>query len=459
MKKIFILFVLSTAPLQASDLNLTAIGAGDMAASQLAGPPSPVAVPVLNNKVSKLKEWTIIALINGKNNLSDDAIADINEMETVGSTSAMDIVVELGTAREKEGAPTVYNVKRYHIKKDNDPSRMTSRPIMTLPGADMGSWEHLAQFITWAKERYPAKRYIVVVWNHGSGWKSFGKPLTSQVASSPAKGISYDDESKNHITAIEMASALARTGKIDLLASDACLMQELAVNYEIRHYAEVIAGSEETEPNEGQDYSRFLKALSAKPGADAEETARMYVSAYKSYYTHTNKATTISAIRSASIDGLVSRVTALTNAMLADGDFKFARDSRRKTVKFTDPDSRDLGHFAGIVAESSANPVVRSAAAEVLSYLKKDVVVASAVTVWKEPASGMRSRQRTYEPASARDFANATGLAIYLPVVYRTSGGYEQLAFARDSSWKELIQKMKSVEADDDYWDDWGDED
>jgi len=31
-----------------------------------------------------LKKWTIIALVNGKNNLSEDAETDMNEMEAVG---------------------------------------------------------------------------------------------------------------------------------------------------------------------------------------------------------------------------------------------------------------------------------------------------------------------------------------------------------------------------------------
>lgn len=445
--------MLFCSPALAAGFGLDSLRSGDIAAVQAPSPSGPASAAA----PAAPREWTIIALINGKNSLSDAALQDLNEMEAVGSTPAVDIVAEVGTVSEKEGKPAVYSVKRYHVAKDNDISAVSSVPLMELKKADMGSWEHLAGFVKWAKAKYPAKRYMVVVWNHGSGWKSSGKPLAPLPAAA-SRGISYDDETNNHITALEMAGALSAAGGADLLASDACLMQELATNYEIRRYAGVIVGSEETEPNEGQDYSRFLAALAARPAASAEEAARMYVAAYSDYYRSTRNDTTISAVRAASFDGLAAKVTALADAMLADGDMQFARDSRRKTLKFDDSDARDLGHFARVVAGDAKTPAVREAARELYSYLEKEVVIVSAFTSRPPAAVPPGSRLAPGEPASARDFSNATGLAAYIPVVYLPEDNYDVLSFAKASSWTELIKRMKSSQSDPDYWDDFPDD-
>ena len=378
-----------------------------------------------------LKKWTIIALVNGKNNLTFAAEADMNEMEAIGSTAEIDVVVEMGTVSAAHGKPPAYSVKRYRVEKDADAGKITSPVLMTLKKADMGSWEHLAEFITWAKTNYPAERYMVVVWNHGSGWKSMGKPLAQLPAN---KGISYDDQTGNHITAIEMAAVLAKAGRVDVFDSDACLMQELATNYELRNYTDVVVGSEETEPFEGQDYTRFLGALAAAPAASAEDLGRMYVKAYYDSYAATNTRTTISAVRAKAFDGLLRRVNVLSDALLVSGDIKFAKDSRRKTLKFSEPDAKDLGDFARIVAEDAKDPAVKAAAAALNDYIRTEVVIAKAFTGW---------------------FENASGLATNLPLVYLEEDNYDKLSFAAASSWTTLIRKMSSTQADSDYWDDY----
>ncbi|OGS12345.1 MAG: hypothetical protein A2234_07720 [Elusimicrobia bacterium RIFOXYA2_FULL_58_8] len=152
--------------------------------------------------------------------------------------------------------------------------------------------------------------------------------------------------------------------------------------YELRKYTDVILGSEETEPNTGQDYVRFLGALA--------------------------------------------------DALLAGGDMQFAKDSRRKTLKFADPDARDLGHFAQIVDADAKDPVVRAAALN--DYIRTEVVIASEFT---------------------GGFQDASGLAAYLPVVYMDEDNYDQMSFAAASYWTTLIRKMKSTPADNDYWDDY----
>ena len=295
---------------------------------------------------------------------------------------------------------------------------------------------------------------MLVLWNHGSGWKSPGKPITGD----SERGISFDDETGNHITAIELARALTKTGRNDIIASDACLMQDIAANYEIRKYTDIMAGSEESEPNEGQDYSAFLPKLAARPGASAEEVAVMYVSAYHSFYKTKNTNTTISAVRASSLDGVAVRMSSLADALLA-GDIQFARDSRRKTLKFADSDARDLGYFAKVTADGTKDPKVRAAAENLYNYIQSSVVISSEYTKEINSASGTeqnRTPGQNGEPASAGDFSNATGLAAYIPVVYQADFEYDKLSFAKACpSWTALVKKMTSPNDAPDYWDDY----
>jgi hypothetical protein len=43
-----------------------------------------------------------------------------------------------------------------------------------IPEADNGDPNTLKNFLKWAKELYPAQNYLVVLWNHGSGFRYRG---------------------------------------------------------------------------------------------------------------------------------------------------------------------------------------------------------------------------------------------------------------------------------------------
>ena len=145
-----------------------------------------------NIKASAEKKWTVMVFVNGKNNLEIAGLYNVNQMEKVGSTKDMNIVVEMGrmagqTAAGMDGGWT--GSKRFFIKKDSDEEKIKSPVVMTTEKVDMGDYKRAVDFVTWAKKNYPAKRYMLVIWNHGSGWMD---PAKSE------KGISFDDETGNY---------------------------------------------------------------------------------------------------------------------------------------------------------------------------------------------------------------------------------------------------------------------
>ncbi|OLE52719.1 MAG: hypothetical protein AUG51_16765 [Acidobacteria bacterium 13_1_20CM_3_53_8] len=97
----------------------------------------------------------------GDNNLDSAGIADLREMKKVGSTNQVNVVVQY----DRSGND--HRTKRYFVRKGGAPS---SDVVQTLGETNMGDPKVLEDFINWGIKNYPAKRYIVVLWNHGEGW-------------------------------------------------------------------------------------------------------------------------------------------------------------------------------------------------------------------------------------------------------------------------------------------------
>ncbi len=148
-------------------------------------------------------EWTIMVFSNAKNDLERYLLMDINEMELVGSTKKMNIVVETGRMAGYDSSDGDWQgVRRYLITKDSDMKKMGSTLVQEMGMTDMGDYKNLAAFGKWAKQAYPAKKYMLIVSNHGSGWEKGKK------RSIVNKGISYDEQSGNHINTPQLGQAL-----------------------------------------------------------------------------------------------------------------------------------------------------------------------------------------------------------------------------------------------------------
>jgi hypothetical protein len=223
-------------------------------------------------------EWTIMVYVNGKNNLEKFAIGDLNEMEMVGSNSKVNIVVELGRMDGYDDSNGDWKTtRRYYVTKDNNTATIGSKMLKDLGSIDMGDYKNVIDFGKWAKAAYPAKKYMLIIWNHGSGWE---KGMEQRIT----KGISYDEETGNHINTPQMGQIFKGIGGVDVYGSDACLMQMAEVDYELKDSVQYIVGSEETEPGDGYTYNTFLGPLIAKPAMTPEELGLAAVKSYGDHY-------------------------------------------------------------------------------------------------------------------------------------------------------------------------------
>lgn len=361
-----------------------------------------------------VKDWTVLVYLNADNNLDEFGVKDLKEMEKIGSSDQVNVVVLID--REHSGAKTFY------VEKGK------SRLLKDHGEIDMGNWRTLVDFGCYGVENFPSRKLLLVVWNHGSGWRSDENPLLG-------RGISYDDSSGNHINTPALGTALEKIAEkrgapIDIFGMDACLMQMLEVATEVQGSVGQLVASEETEPGNGWPYTGVLKPLVANPAISAAEFARQIVTAYRNSYLAWSVlyATTQSALDMKQLDPLLTAVNDLGN-LLAD-KLRWNSDlawTLSETVypavqRFAYRDNADLVSFCKELRRAVSDREIDQAALAVQRLLtRRDGVVAISRTTGK-------------------GVSGADGLAIYLPFS-RPNPAYRQLKFA-GNGWYRFLKVL-----------------
>ena len=363
------------------------------------------------------KEWTIMVFMNAKNDLEDFALTNMNQLELIGSTSKINIVVEFGRMKGYSAADGDWSgVRRYYVTRDLNPFKVTSTIVQNLGMVNMGDWKEVAKFGQWAKAAYPARHYMLIIWNHGGGWTR-DNPVAD-------KGISYDAQTGNNLDTPQLGRTLAQIGKIDIYASDACLMQMAEVAYEVHDYADYLVGSEETEPGSGYEYHKMLLPLALMPSLSPLNLSKLVVDSYMSSNLIDMKtAATQSVVDAGRMKGLAVLSDNFVSAVMASGDKALAKAVRARTQKYFIEDNKDFYHFAKLMAEESRNSGVKRTAGALMEYIKNTLILHSRTALF---------------PVS-----HSYGIAVYLPDT-PASYDYSQLKWARNTKWPDFIKWMTS---------------
>jgi hypothetical protein len=252
---------------------------------------------------------------------------------------------------------------------------------------------------------------MLIVWNHGSGWNKKGPAELT-------KGISYDDETHNHITTQQLALALQSIGKLDVYGSDACLMQMPEVNYAIKDNIDYIVGSEHTEPGDGYTYDTMLAPLIANPLMTPEELGKLTVDTYADNYRTKGSATTQSLLKASAMDGLVPLINDFVAVSMNANEKALVKKAVSGAQSYSN-DGKDLWHFLKLYSDSSASAEVKLAAANLQNYVTGTLILHNRVTGYF-------------------DAAKHNGLSVYLPG-YSFNKEYFNLAWAGVTQWDEFV--------------------
>ncbi|HWQ15778.1 MAG TPA: clostripain-related cysteine peptidase [Roseiflexaceae bacterium] len=343
--------------------------------------------------------WTVLVYLDGDNNLEADALGDLNEMELVGSNDDVQVVVQLDrislhTPEDDTSNGDWTTTKRYLVQRDADEEAIRSDEIADLGELNMGDPQTLADFVVWGMQTYPAERYALVLWDHGSSWA----------------GIAFDDtDGEDGISMPELDAALrtiqAQTGvaKLDLIGFDACLMSQIDVLQTVAPYGHVMVASAELEPGEGWAWDLLLADLAEAPGQDGAALGRAIVASYQAFYEGGDDDTvTMAAFDLARAQELVDGLDALARAMESNIAVAYpaVAEARSYAEAYSQPrpeefSAVDLGHFAALVQERGA-PAPVAVPARMLGA----AIDGARIAAWSAPFH-----------------ANHTGISVFFPQI------------------------------------------
>ena len=114
-----------------------------------------------------------------------------------------------------------------------------------LPGknADFTNPDSLTNFINWAAKACPAKKYVLILNDHGHGYVPHEEIYNGSAAST--RGVIFDDgNARRHFTAPSLAHAVRAAGiRPDVIYFDACLMNSLEYMFELKDVTDYIVAS------------------------------------------------------------------------------------------------------------------------------------------------------------------------------------------------------------------------
>jgi hypothetical protein len=379
-------------------------------------------------------KWTFMVYMAGDNNLDGAALRDIAEMAKAGSTKDVHILVQLDRIEDQK-------TRRFRITRGGG---FKKDCIESFGDTNTGDPQVLYSFVKWAVDNYPADRYALILWNHGSGWwedakrraagparKRPHRPLFNHAFPQAHRSICYDDTSggdalDNRELRVVLAGICALLGRrIDLLGMDACLMNMVEVAHQLRDSVQVIVGSEIEEPFDGWPYAEILSRLTARPRQDAATFARWIVRSYLASYKDKGEIVTQSALDASRINDIVTKIDALSKTLLPalETDPKPIAAARNKSPRFYDDNYIDLLCFAKILRKK-AGPDLRANAEPLIAALKPG-----------------KSRAILSQGKIGREVRGTGGLSIYFPVD-RINPAYRALDFCADCLWPAFLERF-----------------
>lgn len=378
--------------------------------------------PPINNTA----EWTVMIYLDADNNLESAGINDINEMEIVGSTTDVNIVIQADRIPGYDISNSDWtNTRRYYITQDFDLYQISSDLKSELGELNMGDPQTLIDFASWAITEYPAEKYLLVIWNHGGGFRS---PAYT------TRDIAWDDTSGgDKITMPELEYALSAIStqigkKIDIVGMDACLMAMIEVAYQIKDYADILVASEENEPGDGWPYDTILAQLVSNPLMSPKQLSDDIVNKY--IYSYPSYEVTQSAIDLSYMDTLVSQLSSLAQNIKSDSmtpSNKYIIAAYNSQYYSQSPYSLekefiDLYDFCNKLLVYSNSSNVKNITLNIQQILNSAVI------------------NSDYNGVSV---SGSKGLSIYFPYY---SGyiniKYSDTNFARDTKWDEMLSYL-----------------
>ena len=409
---------------QSGLLNANVSGSGEVQAS-LTGTSltSSSAVTVQPFVVTHTK-WTVLVYMNAANDLFSDSTLNMNQMENVADNPDVRFVVQWKQSRSAFPSSSFDGVRRYLVKPDNSDA-IASQLLQTdikngsNQPLDMGDPQTMKDFITWGKTNFPADRYVLVIWDHGNGWRRSPNLYGS-------RGFSYDDEAGTSINIWQINQALG-TEHFDIVAWDCSLMQMMEVAYELKDNCNFVAGSEESPPAEGYPYDTVFAGFRNNPNDTSANLSKGFVDGMVNNPNYVSRKITQSVVDTSKLPALATAMSAMatqlnTNKTIIAGAIQSTRNNAQSYSPTSVRTYRDIADLClNLEADNTVPTGVKTSCANVRAALADSLV-------WE----GHNSNSANSHGLSV-DFSSGS-------VFTSVAIDYSLMKFAQDTQWDEFLQ-------------------
>ena len=203
---------------------------------------------------SEAAQWTVLLYLCGTDLESDGGMAS-NNLEMISKTipdGDVNFLIETGGTKEWHAKDKVgldiANDKLQRWSYNEDGFTLVDEQ----ENASMAKHTTLSDFIKWGAENYPAKKNLLIIWDHGCG---------------SARGLVADELHDFALMSLDGLESALKDGGVhfDLLMTDTCLMANLETAQVVSPYADYLVASEEVVPGLGSNYEEWLQDLYDEP--------------------------------------------------------------------------------------------------------------------------------------------------------------------------------------------------
>ncbi len=197
-------------------------------------------------------ERTIIVYMSADNDLSEDALNDIEEMKGGFNSTDTHLIVFADLARE---LPYLLEIVPNSAKT-----------IKIYPEINSANASQMQDVLEDIIDLYPAHSYGLVLWSHGTSWLPSDIPLRS-----------FGKDHGNEMNIAELSKSLPT--HFDFILFDACLMGAVEVAYELKDKTDFIVASSTEIIYAGFPYDKIIPELS-KSKIDFKQVGEVYFDYY-----------------------------------------------------------------------------------------------------------------------------------------------------------------------------------
>lgn len=383
--------------------------------------------------------YTIMLYGCGGGNLDDMMRLNLQEAIDEGVSERVQFTGQIKYSKEyQKEHPELKGTLRFSLGDTSEgkivPSEVFSE---TLPLYDP---QTLTDFICWSKQVAPADQYILVLWNHGNGWK----PKSDGVKS---RAVCFDDnlEGMPALALDDMVEAIKLSDThFKMIYYDACQMAILENYAALPEVADYALGASHNTPGIGGDYSSLIYNLTHS--TDFEEAMTDYCNDVIRHWEVSQEAFDLGLFDLSYMDDVLNGVSQLSQALneivqLKSGDEHF-NPYTLAAVEYSlyicyryDPESPfyDVGNLAEFLAY------------RVLDTHYMPIFIRAASTI----SRGLSHAFVCHCKTSALDSKHIT---IGVTLLHKKDweqlgyeGTYQQLAFDRQTQWSEWLKINEMV--------------